>query len=111
MVGTAVRVENNVVIVVMVDLTDDLGEAPQAVTQAAVDRLAAVSRRRGPADPGRGARGLRPGRRWGTRPQRAVDACRQRDRPAGDGSPPAGLLWCGVAQRTAAAAATTSTRP
>ena len=34
-VGTAVRVENNVVIVVMVDLTDDLGDAPHDVTQAA----------------------------------------------------------------------------
>ena len=50
-VGTAVRVENNVVIVVMVDLTDDLGEAPHAVTQAAVDRLAAVSAGEDPPAP------------------------------------------------------------
>ena len=42
-VGTAVRVEHNVVVVVMVDVTDDLADAPDLVTQAAVDRLAAVT--------------------------------------------------------------------
>ena len=51
MVGTAVRVEHNVVVVVMVDLTDDLGDAPDAVTQAAVDRLAAVTARESPPSP------------------------------------------------------------
>ena len=50
-VGTAVRVENNVVVVVMVDLTDDLGDAPHDVTQAAVDRLAAVAANEDPPAP------------------------------------------------------------
>ena len=50
-VGTAVRVENNVVIVVMVDLTDDLGGAPHDVTQAAVDRLAAIAANEDPPAP------------------------------------------------------------
>ena len=50
-VGTAVRVENNVVVVVMVDLTDDLGDAPDDVTQAAVDRLAAVAADEDPPAP------------------------------------------------------------
>jgi hypothetical protein len=50
-VGTAVRVENNVVIVVMIDLTDDLGDAPHDVTQAAVDRLAAVTAGEDPPAP------------------------------------------------------------
>ena len=50
-VGTAVRVENNVVVVVMVDLTDDLGDAPEDVTQAAVDRLAAVAANEDPPAP------------------------------------------------------------
>ncbi len=49
--GTAVRVEHNVVVVVMVDLTDDLGDSPDAVTQAAVDRLAAVTARERPPAP------------------------------------------------------------
>ena len=50
-VGTAVRVENDVVVVVMVDVTDDLGDAPQDVTQAAVDRLAAVAANEDPPAP------------------------------------------------------------
>jgi hypothetical protein len=49
--GTAVRVDNTVVVVVMGDLTDDLGEAPDAVTQAAVDRLAAVAANEDPPAP------------------------------------------------------------
>jgi len=49
--GTAVRVDNNVVVVVMGDLTDDLGEAPDDVTQAAVDRLAAVAANEDPPSP------------------------------------------------------------
>ena len=51
MFGTAVRVDNSVVVVVMGDLTDDLGEAPDAVTQAAVDRLAAVAANEDPPAP------------------------------------------------------------
>ena len=76
--GTAVRVDNNVVVVVMGDLTDDLGTARDDVTQAA-DRPARRGRRqRGPACPGRGARGLRP--RW--RRRRSLRQPAQ-DRPAG----------------------------
>lgn len=40
--GTAVRVGHNVALVLMFDATDDLGDAPDAVAQAAVERLAAV---------------------------------------------------------------------
>ena len=50
--GTAVRIDNNVVVVVMGDLTDDLGTAPDDVTQAAVDRLVAVAANEDPPAPG-----------------------------------------------------------
>jgi hypothetical protein len=60
-VGTAVRVENNVVIVVMIDLTDDLGDAPDDVTQAAVDRLAAVTAGEDPPAPAEALEDYSPG--------------------------------------------------
>ena len=60
-VGTAVRVEHNVVVVVMVDLTDDLGDSPDAVTQAAVDRLAAVTARESPPSPAKVLEDYTPG--------------------------------------------------
>ena len=50
-VGTGVRVGNNDVVVVMVDVTDDLGGAPHDVTQAAVDRLAAIAANEDPPAP------------------------------------------------------------